>query len=60
MTIEDFDKIDRKYVLQCRKCGHLFLPWKTLMATLPQNGMRPYLYCPKCGNYDDKENFKII
>ena len=59
MMIEDFDKIEQKYVLQCKKCGHMFLPWKTLMVTLPKNNMRPYLYCPQCKNYDDMEAFNF-
>lgn len=54
------EKYEEKYLLKCKKCGCMFLPWKTLMATLPQNNMRPYIYCPQCKNYDDIDNFKII
>ena len=59
MKINDFEKCDRKFVLKCNKCGCLFLPWKTLMVTLPQNGMKPFIYCPNCKNYGDLDNFKI-
>lgn len=57
--MEELDKIELKYVIQCRRCSHKFLPWKCLMATLPQNNMRPYVYCPNCNHYDDLENFRI-
>lgn len=59
MTTDNFDKIEQKYVIQCKKCGHKFLPWKTFMATLPKNNMQPYVYCPQCKNYDNLENFRI-
>lgn len=53
------EKYEEKYLLRCGKCGCMFLPWKTLMVTLPQNNMRPYIYCPQCKNYDDMDKFKI-
>ena len=59
MEINDFEKCDRKFVLKCNECGYLFLPWKTLMVTLPQNDMKPFIYCPKCKKYDNLESFKI-
>ena len=56
---EVFDETVEKFVIQCKKCGHKFLPWKTLMVTLPQNNMKPWVYCPQCKNYDNLENFRI-
>ena len=55
--MEESQALYEKYGLKCKKCGHIFLPWKTLMLTLPQNNMRPYVYCPNCKNYDDMDNF---
>ena len=56
---EEFDKTVIRFVIQCRACGHKFLPWKCLMVTLPQNNMQPYVYCPNCKHYDNLENFRI-
>lgn len=56
---EEFNKIEQKFVIQCKECGHKFLPWKALMVTLPTNNMRPYIYCPKCNNYDNLEKFYL-
>ena len=53
-------KIAEKYIKKCPKCGHEFYPWKTLMVTLPQNDMKPYLYCPNCKHYDDMASFTIF
>ena len=51
-------KIADKYIQKCPQCGKEFYPWKTLMVTLPQNDMRPFLYCPNCKYYNDMEAFK--
>ena len=52
------EKIAKRFVKKCPKCGTEFYPWKTLMVTLPQNGMKPYVYCPQCKFYADLEVFK--
>lgn len=51
-------KIADKYICECIKCQNKFYPWETLMVTLPQNNMQPYVYCPNCRHYDSLENFK--
>ena len=51
-------KIADKYIQKCPRCSKEFYPWETLMVTLPQNDMRPFLYCPNCKHYDDMEAFK--
>lgn len=57
---EEFTKLEQKFVIRCKECGHMFLPWKAFMDVKPDNGMRPYLHCPNCGNYADMDEFKII
>ena len=58
--MEETENLWKKYGLVCKECGHRFLPWKALMITEPKNGMRPFIYCPNCKNYDDLDNFKVI
>lgn len=58
--MEEFTKGEKRFVLKCKECGHLFLPWKALMVTKKENNMRPYVYCPNCGKCDDMDNFKLI
>lgn len=52
-------KIADKYIQKCPQCGKEFYHWETLMVTLPQNNMQPYVYCPSCRHYDNLENFRI-
>ena len=52
-------EFDKKFLLRCKKCGHEFYSWKTLMVTSDKTNWREFLYCPNCHHFDDKDNFKI-
>ena len=52
-------KLEDKYLLRCKNCGHEFFPWKALMVTSDRTNWKPYLFCPNCHKFEDKENFKI-
>ena len=53
------NNFDKKFLLRCKKCGHEFYPWKTLMVTSEKTNWKEFLYCPKCNNFEKKESFKI-
>lgn len=48
-----------KFLLKCKKCEHIFLPWHAFMITRREGKeWKEYLYCPNCGNFKDKDDFK--
>lgn len=49
---------DDRFLLKCKKCGYEFYPWKAFMITSDNTNWKPFLYCPQCHSFDDKENFK--
>jgi rubredoxin len=48
-----------KFLFKCKKCEHIFLPWHAFMITRREGKeWKEYLYCPNCGNFKDKDDFK--
>lgn len=56
--LEETEAFKKKYLLRCKKCGHEFYSWNAFMITSEQTNWKPYLYCPNCSCFDNKDNFK--
>ena len=48
-----------KFLKRCKKCGCEFNPWEAFMITSKETNWKEFLYCPECGHFDDKDNFRI-